>query len=233
MAKTSQDEIIAAARYLFRTRGYAGTSIGDVADAVGLRKASIYSRFDSKLDLARAAVALTAGEFALPDDLPADLHADWRAGFAQVMRAHADRLADARRCLGLHLLYDETLPDEIRHDIAGFFAALRDGFEKVAAPSGIARELAQEAVSVLEGGLLWLILDDDRAPLDRMIARFCADLPAPADELRDLLRHYGIDPARATGRELRLATALAAAEGENITLRGALAGQAEAESCFR
>lgn len=229
MTKTSQDEIIAAARYLFRTRGYAGTSVGDVADAVGLRKASLYSRFDSKVDLARAAVALTAAEFALPDDLPGE----WRAAFAQVMCAHADRLADARRCLGLHLLYDETLPDEIRRDIAGFFAALRDGFEKVAAPSGIARELAQEAVSVLEGGLLWLILDDDRAPLDRMIARFCADLPAPADELRDLLRHYGIDPARATGRELRLATALAAAEGENITLRGALVGQAEAESCFR
>lgn len=232
MTKTSQDEIIAAARYLFRMRGYAGTSVGDVAEAVGLRKASIYSRFEGKADLARAAIALTATEFAVPEGLPGD----WRAAFAIVMRAHADRLADARRCIGLHLLYDETLPDEIRADIAGFFKHLTRDLADLAAPAlgEAAMALAQDAVSVLEGGLLWVVLHEDRAPLDRMVARFCANLPSnPTDEARALLRRYGADPARATATEARLAAALAEAEADNITLRGALAGQIEAESCFR
>ncbi|MDY4187514.1 MAG: TetR/AcrR family transcriptional regulator, partial [Candidatus Borkfalkiaceae bacterium] len=41
-------EIITAALDLFSTQGFEATSISQIADAVGIRKASLYSHFESK-----------------------------------------------------------------------------------------------------------------------------------------------------------------------------------------
>lgn len=43
-----KDEIIAEATRLFAERGYEGTSMGDLAERVGLRKASLFHHFPSK-----------------------------------------------------------------------------------------------------------------------------------------------------------------------------------------
>ena len=51
MTKVSRDKIIHAARELFREKGYAGASMQDLADEVGLRKASLYMRFPNKESL--------------------------------------------------------------------------------------------------------------------------------------------------------------------------------------
>lgn len=40
--------ILEKALELFSTKGYNGTSMGDIAEAVGIRKASLYSHFDGK-----------------------------------------------------------------------------------------------------------------------------------------------------------------------------------------
>ena len=45
--KTKQ-RILDAALELFSTQGFEATSIAQIADAVGVRKASLYSHFDSK-----------------------------------------------------------------------------------------------------------------------------------------------------------------------------------------
>src|SRR5258708_3329722 len=45
------DEIIQAALRIFAEKGYAATSIQDVADAVGVLKGSLYHYIDSKEDL--------------------------------------------------------------------------------------------------------------------------------------------------------------------------------------
>ena len=44
-------EVVAAAARLFSERGYHGTSIQHLADALGLRKGSIYAHIGSKEDL--------------------------------------------------------------------------------------------------------------------------------------------------------------------------------------
>lgn len=48
--KTKQ-RILDAALDLFSTQGFEATSIAQIADAVGVRKASLYSHFDSKQDI--------------------------------------------------------------------------------------------------------------------------------------------------------------------------------------
>ena len=52
MEKSStREEILEAALDLFAVNGYEATSISQLADAVGIRKASLYSHFANKQDI--------------------------------------------------------------------------------------------------------------------------------------------------------------------------------------
>ena len=44
-------EILDAALELFSVQGYGATSVSQIADAVGIRKASLYSHFSSKQEI--------------------------------------------------------------------------------------------------------------------------------------------------------------------------------------
>ena len=52
-----RDEIIAAAGQVFLAKGYRSTSFKDIADAVGVDRASLYYYFESKHDLFRVATS--------------------------------------------------------------------------------------------------------------------------------------------------------------------------------
>ena len=69
-------ELTREAARLFAERGYHGTSIGDLAKALGVQKGSLYAHIESKQDLLYEAVregaeAFHAGLDAVRDDLPA------------------------------------------------------------------------------------------------------------------------------------------------------------------
>ena len=52
MEKSStREQILEAALALFAVNGYEATSISQLADAVGIRKASLYSHFSNKQDI--------------------------------------------------------------------------------------------------------------------------------------------------------------------------------------
>ncbi|MBB3233628.1 TetR/AcrR family transcriptional regulator [Phyllobacterium endophyticum] len=53
---TTSDAILASARSLITSGGYNGFSYADIADAVGIRKASIHHHFPTKVDLVRTLV---------------------------------------------------------------------------------------------------------------------------------------------------------------------------------
>ena len=53
----TSDDILACARSLIVAGGYNGFSYADIADVVGIRKASIHHHFPSKVDLVRTLVA--------------------------------------------------------------------------------------------------------------------------------------------------------------------------------
>jgi AcrR family transcriptional regulator len=70
-----RSELTRAAARLFAERGYHGTSIGDLAEALGVQKASLYHHFASKQDLLYETMRSGADAFhgsldRLPDDLP-------------------------------------------------------------------------------------------------------------------------------------------------------------------
>lgn len=54
---TTSDDILACARSLIIAGGYNGFSYADIANVVGIRKASIHHHFPSKVDLVRTLVA--------------------------------------------------------------------------------------------------------------------------------------------------------------------------------
>lgn len=69
-------ELTRQAAKLFAEKGYHGTSIGDIADALGLQKGSLYSHIASKEDLLYETMRDGAAAFhgaldAIPEDLPA------------------------------------------------------------------------------------------------------------------------------------------------------------------
>ena len=69
-------EVTREAAKLFAQKGYHGTSIGDIAEALGIQKASLYAHIASKEDLLyetmrEGAAAFHAALDAVPDELPA------------------------------------------------------------------------------------------------------------------------------------------------------------------
>ena len=76
MRSPRRNELTRQAARLFAEKGYHGTSIGDLAEAMGVQKGSLYAHIDSKADLlwevARdGATAFHAALDAVPDDVPA------------------------------------------------------------------------------------------------------------------------------------------------------------------
>jgi AcrR family transcriptional regulator len=86
---TTRDRLSTEAARLFAQRGYHGTSIGDLADALGIRKASIYSHIEGKEDLLSEIALAGARAFHLAlDALPEDAGPAERLRLA--LRAHLD-----------------------------------------------------------------------------------------------------------------------------------------------
>lgn len=70
----TKEQIIAVALDLFSVNGYEATSIAQIADAVGLRKASLYSHFASKQDILDTLVEELTKEY---DQHSIFANADW------------------------------------------------------------------------------------------------------------------------------------------------------------
>ena len=72
---TRRSQLTREAARLFAERGYHGTSIGDLAEALGVQKGSLYAHIASKQDLLYATMRAGAEAFhgaldAVPEDLP-------------------------------------------------------------------------------------------------------------------------------------------------------------------
>jgi AcrR family transcriptional regulator len=90
---TRREELVATAARMFAARGFHGTSMGDLADEMGVRKASLYSLIESKQRLLYEATR--AGSIAFHgalDGVPEDVPAIERIRLA--LRAHLRVVAD-------------------------------------------------------------------------------------------------------------------------------------------
>lgn len=166
--KVTKDEIVAAARQLFREKGYAGASMQDLASLVGLRKASLYMRFPNKESLVPEVLALT-----LRDTFPnAQLMAGpWQVAYEAAIGGIAANLSTGKRCVGLHLAYgvgDDT--PVAKEAVRDFFQSLRAFLSDIlvrAMPRETADTVAADALIRLEGATLLITVFDDTESMQR------------------------------------------------------------------
>lgn len=77
----TKQEILEAALDLFSTQGFEATSVLQIADAVGIRKASLYSHFASKQDILESLMTQVLEQY---NKHSIFIHADWdNAAFAE------------------------------------------------------------------------------------------------------------------------------------------------------
>ena len=160
----TRGRILDAAERLAQVRGFNGFSYADVADEVGVTKASLHYHFPGKSDLGATLLArYTARFLEALERIDAD-------GLAPVdkLYAYADLYADVlrqdRMCLCGMLAADyETLPDDMCAAIREFFDANQRWLESVTAAGradgtmrfdGTAGDAARSILDGLEGALL-------------------------------------------------------------------------------
>ena len=128
--KTAREEILDAAAELFTTLGYASTSTRRIADAVGIRQASLYHHFATKDDILDALLVDTVDA---PLRLAEQLLAETGPGAPRLhllVAADVDQLCASRWNLGaLYLLPDLRVPrfekfHLVRARLRGHYAAL-------------------------------------------------------------------------------------------------------------
>jgi TetR/AcrR family transcriptional repressor of nem operon len=126
-SSTTSDDILACARSLIVTGGYNGFSYADIADVVGIRKASIHHHFPSKAELVRTLVsgyrvAAEEGITNLEHSVPAPLE-QLRAYIGYWKACIGDASAPFCVCA---LLASELpiLPEEVALEIRAYFRFL-------------------------------------------------------------------------------------------------------------
>ena len=118
------EEIISVAQSFIQKRGYNGFSFRDVADAVGVKSASIHYHFPTKSDLVREVVSNYRAEFQLALDA---IDARNLSGFEK-LKSYAGLFEHTFRkkgcvCLaGVLATEIESLDDKVRTEISAFFS---------------------------------------------------------------------------------------------------------------
>ncbi|WP_199256010.1 TetR/AcrR family transcriptional regulator [Mycolicibacterium mengxianglii] len=165
-AVSTADEILSCARTLLVTGGYNGFSYADIADVVGIRKASIHHHFPTKVDLVRTLVQRYRQEV--------------EAGIAEMERQSPDPVDQLRSYLGFWescigeistsfclcaLLATQipVLPDEISLELRAHFRALSAWLTSVLERGekqgtmtivGTARAEAESVMAMVHGAML-------------------------------------------------------------------------------
>jgi TetR/AcrR family transcriptional repressor of nem operon len=136
MARNTVEQIVDTARRLIMTRGYNGFSYADVAEAVGIRKASIHHHFAAKSDLAIAVVeqsrAIIHAQVAQLAEAEPDAAAQLRAYARYWERCILDNSAPF--CVAAMLAAElPSLPDDLAASVRAHFADLTGWLARILA----------------------------------------------------------------------------------------------------
>jgi AcrR family transcriptional regulator len=129
-------EVVAAAARLFSERGYHGTSIQHLADALGLRKGSIYAHIGSKEDLLHAVVNDGADRFLERGEQALAMQALAVVRLRRLLVSHVETAIEHLDAATVFLNEWRYLSEEKRADVK----AKRDRYE------AIVRQIIQEGI---------------------------------------------------------------------------------------
>src|SRR6516225_4203060 len=177
------DRVVEAATSVVQTRGYNGFSYADIADMVGIRKASVHHHFAGKGDLGQETASRYRRAFG---EALADIESgtdDPVVRLGRYAELYARQLSEhGRMCLcGMLAAEYETLPAPVQDEVRGFFDEQRAWLARVLAgerrPPADARRRADVFLAGLEGALLVARTDGSIARF-RRIARDLVDAVA-------------------------------------------------------
>ena len=157
-------KILDVAERLVQLRGFNGFSYADVAEELGISKASLHYHFAGKAELGEALIERYASRFTGSLDEIETRPIDARAKLEAYAKLYGDVLRRKRMCLcGMLAAEYQTLPKPMRSAVVSFFddqeawlvGVLEQGREEGTLRfSGSASEAAQMIVGGLEGAML-------------------------------------------------------------------------------
>jgi AcrR family transcriptional regulator len=173
----ADDELYDRLAEVFRAAGYEGASLGALAEAAGLRRASLYHRFPGgKAQMAEAVLDRVGRLFdRLLEPLRTD--PDPRAGIVGTAERFDEFYGGGVLSCVLDTLPLSGAPAGVRGKAAqvaeACVAAMADTARRAGRPPAEARTAAEDAFARIEGGLVYGRLFGDGAPFQRALA----DLP--------------------------------------------------------
>jgi len=191
MTELTAEKVLDVAQEMVQTRGYNGFSFRDIAEAVGIKSASVHYYYPSKADLGVALVVryheAFAGELAAIRDRCPSATKRLKA-FIDLFRR---TLTDNRLCLcGMLGAEKGGLPDSVNAEVRVFFAHCADWLVAVLKEGraggeiefrGTPQVMADQLIALLEGAMVMARSLDDFDRFDRATAAFLRILKPAAD----------------------------------------------------
>jgi len=155
--QATRDKLVAAAREVFAERGFAGTRMGDLADAAGVAHGTVYTYFDTKEDVLLAVLEAVRGDLHAAMTVPsvkdpiARVEAANRA-YLDGYRTHAALLQVAQEAAAGDPRFADVLLDLRRTHVKRVATAIRKlQSEGLAAPDLDAHTAAAALCGMVEG----------------------------------------------------------------------------------
>jgi AcrR family transcriptional regulator len=149
---TRRQELSRQAARLFAQKGYHGTSIGDLAEALGVQKGSLYAHIEGKEDLLYetmrdGAAAFHAGLDRVPEDLPAAEKI--RLALREHLRLVADQLEVATVFVQEWRYLEGTRLEEIVAERRRYEERIRELFREGREQSELRTDLDENVAALL------------------------------------------------------------------------------------
>ena len=158
--KLSKDAILNEAKQLFSTKGYRGTTLGDLTKSFGVSRPSIYYYYKSKMEILSElhstgfSEAISAFDEVLSTDLPT------KEKFRKILEEHTRTLASDTELSKVFYLDEMEIPDKLRKEIRkrrrGYTERIIEVYKK-GVSEGIFKNIDPKmAVYLLLGACNWL-----------------------------------------------------------------------------
>lgn len=199
---STADDIVAIAESLIQTRGYSAFSYQDIADALGIRKASIHYHFASKADLGAAVVERYAGRFqSALEQLAADQTRDTPSMLNLYFGPYLEFAESPDKVCLCGALAGElmVLPPAMRARVEAFFVAHQAWLKKTL-ERGVKR--GEFKLSADAGKTSRLVFGALQGAL--MVKRTTGDISQVFDVIAALKAEFGVTAAKPTARAKRI-----------------------------
>jgi AcrR family transcriptional regulator len=177
------EDIKQAALYLFAYKGYAATSMQDIAEAVGIKKPSIYSHFKSKSEIFLTLLEDQARKFTntVKVSLEEMKATEMKEILYQVFNANMQLYADRRNLLFFKQavllstgIADEDIEEKLKEIMKNVNMFVMMSLQKTLSANGINVKSMERGMFqfmlFLQGYLDWMLVSDTHRPIDTRAA---------------------------------------------------------------